>query len=69
MRHDFFAHTLKGRPLQEWRRLEEHLRDTARLAGGFAVAFGAPERARAEAPRRDPGRLARRHEVLFNGDG
>ena len=43
MRQDFFAHTLKGRPPQEWHRLEEHLRDTARLAGGFAAAFGAAE--------------------------
>lgn len=34
-----YAHSLKGRPEREWQLLEEHLRQTAQLAGGFATQF------------------------------
>jgi CRISPR-associated endonuclease/helicase Cas3 len=34
-----YAHTLRGRPRKEWHPLEDHLRDTARLAESFATAF------------------------------
>lgn len=36
-----YAHTLEGRPRDEWEPLEEHLAQVAELAGQFAAAFGA----------------------------
>jgi CRISPR-associated endonuclease/helicase Cas3 len=38
---DFFAHSLPGRPFDEWERLEDHLRGVADLASDFAAAFDA----------------------------
>jgi len=32
---------MKFRPRDEWHRLEDHLSETARLAGSFAAEFGA----------------------------
>ncbi len=29
---DYFAHSLEGKPIEEWHRLEEHLFGTAKLA-------------------------------------
>jgi len=42
----FYAHTLPGRPPEEWQPLEEHLRNVAELAAEFARPFGAEEWAR-----------------------
>ncbi|MBV5328661.1 MAG: CRISPR-associated endonuclease Cas3'' [Chlorobium sp.] len=36
-----FAHSKEGRPLTEWQPLDSHLDAVAKLAGGFASAFGA----------------------------
>src|SRR6266436_3186840 len=36
-----FAHSLPGRPREEWHGLEEHLADTAERAEGFADSFAA----------------------------
>ena len=38
---DFYAHSLPGRPVDEWERLEDHLRGVADQAGEFAAAFDA----------------------------
>jgi len=35
----FFAHSLEGKPLDEWEPLEEHLREVARRASAFADAW------------------------------
>ncbi len=40
---DFYAHSLEGRPPEEWHRLEDHLRGTAELAKRFADEFGCGE--------------------------
>lgn len=40
MSPNLYAHTREGRPPEEWHDLLEHLNQTARLAGGFAAAFG-----------------------------
>lgn len=37
----FYAHSLEGRPVEEWQPLEEHLRNVAELARSFAEEFGA----------------------------
>jgi CRISPR-associated endonuclease/helicase Cas3 len=40
---DSFAHSIEGKPPDEWHRLEEHLRGTAELADQFASEFGCGE--------------------------
>ena len=40
---EFYAHSLPGRPKVEWQKLEEHLRNVAELAGGFAERINARE--------------------------
>jgi len=39
----FFAHSLDGRPADEWHQLDEHLKRTAELAASFAAEFGCGE--------------------------
>ena len=39
----FYAHSIEGKPVDEWHRLEEHLRGTAELAESFAAEFGCGE--------------------------
>jgi len=43
MRKEYYAHSLKGRPKEEWQKLEEHLKNVADLAKNFADAFSAGE--------------------------
>lgn len=38
--HKFFAHSVEGKPVSEWQRLEEHLLNVADLAKKFADVFG-----------------------------
>ncbi|MGD9578749.1 MAG: CRISPR-associated helicase Cas3' [Syntrophorhabdus sp.] len=39
----YYAHSLPGRPQEEWQPLEEHLKNVAEMARGFAEDFGAGE--------------------------
>ncbi|MBI4825783.1 MAG: CRISPR-associated helicase Cas3' [Nitrospirae bacterium] len=39
----FYAHSVDGKPVDEWHLLEEHLKGTAELAKSFADAFGSGE--------------------------
>ena len=39
----FYAHSIEGKPPEEWHRLEEHLKGTAELARLFASEFGCGE--------------------------
>lgn len=39
----YFAHSLPGRPIEEWEPLEDHLQAVSDLAGKFADKFGAAE--------------------------
>ena len=43
MLQKFYAHSVKGKPLDKWHTLEEHLKGTAELAGSFAAEFGCGE--------------------------
>ncbi|MHB2016022.1 MAG: CRISPR-associated helicase Cas3' [Candidatus Xenobia bacterium] len=38
-----YAHSLEGRPTQEWHVLEDHLEQTANKAASFAASFGSSE--------------------------
>jgi CRISPR-associated endonuclease/helicase Cas3 len=46
MDKDKYAHSLPGRPVEEWEKLPEHLRAVAARAGTFAAEFGWAEVAR-----------------------
>mgnify|MGYP001571691593 FL=1 len=39
----FYAHSIKGKPVEDWHLLDEHLKDTAELASAFAAEFGCGE--------------------------
>jgi CRISPR-associated endonuclease/helicase Cas3 len=39
----YYAHSLPGRPQEDWQLLEDHLKNVAELAKGFAEEFGAGE--------------------------
>lgn len=43
MDKEFYAHSLEGRPTEEWQPLDEHLASVAELAKKFAGEFGARE--------------------------
>ncbi len=40
---EYYAHSLEGKPLENWHRLEDHLKAVAELARRFADDFGAGE--------------------------
>jgi len=52
----YYAHSLEGRPQEEWQRLEEHLKNVAELARKFAEPFGAGDWAYAAGLLHDVGR-------------
>jgi CRISPR-associated endonuclease/helicase Cas3 len=39
----FYAHSIDGKTVDDWHRLEEHLKGTAELAASFAAEFGCEE--------------------------
>jgi CRISPR-associated endonuclease/helicase Cas3 len=38
---EYYAHSRKGKPPEDWHRLEDHLRAVAEMAREFAEDFGA----------------------------
>ena len=46
MDNQYFAHSLDGKPVEEWQPLDEHLKNVAVLAAEFAKPFGGEEWAR-----------------------
>ena len=40
MSRQFYAYSLPDKPVGEWQKLEEHLKNTAELARKFAEPFG-----------------------------
>ncbi len=41
--HEFYAHSLPGRPKKEWQKLEDHLKAVAEKASEFAESFGSTD--------------------------
>lgn len=37
---EYYAHSVEGKPQSEWQKLEDHLKNTAVIAGQFASSFG-----------------------------
>jgi hypothetical protein len=38
---EYYAHSLEGKPPEDWHRLDDHLKDVAELTGSFANDFHA----------------------------
>jgi len=43
MSREYYAHSFEGKPPEEWHRLEDHLKEVAKMARSFADVFGAGE--------------------------
>jgi CRISPR-associated endonuclease/helicase Cas3 len=41
MKDEYYAHSLDGKPPEDWQSLEEHLKNVAEMARTFANTFGA----------------------------
>jgi hypothetical protein len=41
MKDKYYAHSRKGKPPEEWQRLEEHLKNVAQMARQFAEEYDA----------------------------
>ena len=54
----FFAHSVEGKPVEEWHLLDEPLKGTAELAKSFADEFGCGEWGRLAGLWHDLGRNA-----------
>ncbi len=55
----FYAHSIKGKPVEDWHLLDEHLKDTAELAAAFAAEFGCSEWGRLAGVWHDLGKYSR----------
>jgi hypothetical protein len=44
MKDEFFAHSLEGKPPKYWQRLEDHLKEVAKMARNFANDFNGGDR-------------------------
>ena len=53
---EYYAHSLKGRPQEEWQKLDEHLRNVAKIASAFTASFGAQKWAKAAGMMHDIGK-------------
>jgi CRISPR-associated endonuclease/helicase Cas3 len=66
----FYAHSLEGRPVEEWQPLEEHLENVAKLAAQFAKPFGGDEWARLAGLWHDLGKYSNEfRKKLFDANG
>ena len=55
---EFYAHSIDGKPVDEWHRLEEHLKgSTAEFAASFAAEFGCGEWGRLAGLWQDSGKM------------
>ena len=61
----YYAHSLKGRPREEWQELEEHLKNVATRAKTFAADFGAGEWAYAAGMMHDIGKYSKEFQDML----
>ncbi len=64
----FYAHSKEGEPPEKWQPLEEHLRDVAEMARGFAEEFGAGEWAYLAGLWHDLGKYQDEFQEKLHGD-
>lgn len=65
----YFAHSLKGRPEEEWQELREHLEAVADLAARFAGAFEASDWGRLAGLWHDLGKYQPEFQAYIRGEG
>lgn len=66
----FYAHSLKGKPVTQWQRLEDHLHHVAILASEFAKPFGGDEWARLAGFWHDLGKYSKEFQkMLYEANG
>jgi CRISPR-associated helicase Cas3/CRISPR-associated endonuclease Cas3-HD len=63
----YYAHSLKGRPQEEWQKLKEHLTNVAELARHFAEPFGAGDWAYAAGLWHDIGKYSPEFQERISG--
>lgn len=56
---EFYAHSIDGKPVDDWYRIEEHLKGTAELATSFAAEFACGEWGRLAGLQYDVGKYSR----------
>lgn len=66
MQKEFYAHSLEGRPQEEWQKLEEHLRNVAKLARKFAESFGGGDWAELIGWLHDIGKYSQEFQNMLN---
>ncbi len=65
-----YAHSLEGQPKEKWQPLDEHLRNVAELASGFAKPFGGAEWARVAGLWHDVGKYSDAFQkMLYDANG
>lgn len=66
----FYAHSLEGKPVDNWQRLEDHLKSVAEMASRFARAFSSADWAWNAAILHDIGKIDASFQVyLFRSNG
>ncbi len=65
MGKQYYAHSLKGRPQEEWQLLETHLKNVAELAKQFAGSFDAGEWAKVEGMVHDIGKYSKEFQDML----
>ncbi|MBI3582225.1 MAG: CRISPR-associated helicase Cas3' [Nitrospinae bacterium] len=63
-----YAHSLKGRPVEQWHVLEKHLVDTAKLAETFASSFNNGDWAYVAGLWHDLGKYSKQFQAMILGD-
>lgn len=58
MKDEFYAHSMSGKPPEDWHRLDDHLKKVAELARKFAEDFQSEVKFRLLETRRKGGELA-----------
>ncbi|MBT3191341.1 MAG: CRISPR-associated endonuclease Cas3'' [Verrucomicrobia bacterium] len=67
---DYYAHSLEGQPPEKWQRLEEHLKNVAKMAEEFAAPFGGEAWARIAGLWHDLGKYSNAFQKrLFDANG
>lgn len=61
----FYAHSLPGRPREEWQMLQDHLRNVAKRAAEFARAFGGQEWATVAGMLHDIGKYSKEFQEML----
>lgn len=68
MDKEYYAHSLEGKPVKDWQRLEEHLEETGQLAKRFASKIGLGQCGKILGFIHDIGKYSDKFQCLIKGD-